>query len=68
MNIRNSKLFFLEEDCIKQFGADKGKIIYNLSARRYEALCENADFQGNTEIEYHLIKNLYPTMAYYQAL
>ena len=68
MNIKDSKLFFLEEDCEKQFGSDKGKTIYSLTARRYEELCEPADFQGNTEIEYHLTMNLYPTMAYYQTL
>ena len=25
MNIKDSKLFFLEEDCERQFGSDKGK-------------------------------------------
>ena len=29
MNIKDSKLFFLEEDCEKQFGSDKGKTIYS---------------------------------------
>ena len=54
MNIKNSKLFFLEEDCLQHFGPDKGKTIYSLASGRYENLCERADFYGNTEIEYHL--------------
>ena len=64
MNIKNSKMFFLEEDCIKQFGAKTGEEIYRLATRKYEELCEHADFKGNTEIEYHLTMNLYPAMAY----
>jgi len=68
MILKETKLFFLEEDCIKQFGEDKGEEIFQSTARYYEKLCSQADYRKNTEIEYHLTMNLYPTMAYYQAL
>ena len=68
MNIKDTKLFFLEKDCKKQFGADKGKEIFQSAAKRYEELCRQADFRENTEIEYHLTMNLFPALAYYQAL
>ena len=68
MDIKDTKLFFLEEDCKKQFGEDKGEEIFQSAARHYEKLCYQADFRKNAEIEYHLTMNLYPTMAYYLAL
>ncbi|MBQ3704724.1 MAG: L-2-amino-thiazoline-4-carboxylic acid hydrolase [Oscillospiraceae bacterium] len=68
MNLKETKLFFLEEDCINQFGSEKGRKIYSLTAVRFDDLLRKADHHGNGEIEFHLTMNLYPTMAYYQAL
>jgi len=66
--IRDTKLFFLEEDCVIQFGKDEGRRIYAQTSARYENLCNSADYKNNDEIRYHLTKNLLPTLAYYQAL
>ena len=67
-SIRDSKLFFLEEDCVKLFEAKAGKEIFARAENRYNELCGNADFKGSEAIRYHLTMNLYPTMAYYQVL
>ena len=68
MNLKDTKLFFLEEGCIRQFGSEKGRTIYSLATARFDDLTGKANFHGNREIQFHLIMNLYPTMAYYQAL
>ena len=68
MNLNDTKLCFLEEDCVNQFGSDKGKAVYSLAAQRFEALLSRADYRGSKEIKFHLTMNLYPTMAYYQTL
>ena len=67
-SIRDSKLFFLKEDCVELFGAKAGKEIFARMENRYNELCGNADFKGSEAIRYHLTMNLYPTMAYYQVL
>ena len=66
--LKDTKLFFLEEDCAEQFGVDKGKEFFTRTEKRYDDLCGNADFKGNEAIEKHLTTNLFPTLAYYQAL
>lgn len=38
MNIKDTKLFFLEEDCIQFFDADKGEEIFLSAAKLYEEL------------------------------
>ena len=53
MDLKDTKLFFLEEDCKKQFGEDKGEEIFQSAGRHYEKLCCQADFRNNAEIEYH---------------
>ena len=45
-SIRDSKLSFLEEDCVKLFGAKAGKEIFARAENRYNELCGNADFKG----------------------
>ena len=64
----NGKLFFLEEDCVKQFGEETGEGIYSQSNQWYLRVCEGIDASTDKEIKYHLTMNLYPTMAYYKAL
>lgn len=68
MNLKDTKLFFLEEDCIRQFNRDRGKAIYRQAEERYEKLTGHADYRGNEAVKTHLTMNLYPAMAYYQAL
>ena len=46
MNLNDTKLFFLEEDCVNQFGSDKGKAVYSLAAQRIKVSKEWSKFNG----------------------
>lgn len=68
MTIRDTQLYFLEADCLEQFGSDQGRHIFSLTEETYERLCQGADDRSSRAIREHLTMNLYPTMAYYRAL
>lgn len=68
MNIKDSQLYFLEESCINKFGIEKGNNIFKTTEQEYKKLCDKANFRNNKAIKEHMLKNLYPTMAYYKAL
>lgn len=38
MNLKDTKLFFLEKDCTEQFGANDGAQLYALAEIHYEKL------------------------------
>ena len=67
-DIKDTKLYFLEKDCLKLFGPEEGRSLYSKVNQRYNDLCNHSDFRNNKEIEYHLTMNLYPAMSYYQVL
>lgn len=66
--LADTKLFFLKDDCLAEFGEAKGNSIYSLAEVIYLELCTNADYKNNDAIRNHLTMNLFPTMAYYKAL
>lgn len=68
MDFKETQLNFLSEDCMKQFGGEKGEDIYRRTVEIYDSLCEKADFCNDKSIEAHMRENLFPTMAYYKAL
>lgn len=63
-----TKLFFLKNDCLEEFGEQKGNEIYSSAESIYEQLCREADYKNDEAITFHLTMNLFPTMAYYKSL
>lgn len=69
MNYQNTNLGFLQMDCIKIFGEEKGNKIFNETCQTYYSLLQSINQQDNNEsIKMHIEKNMFPTIAYYLAL
>ena len=68
MKIIETTYTFLEQDCIKVFGAGKGAKIYQEAENIYQTLVADADYMGNDMIKDHLQLKLYPLMAFYKTL
>ena len=68
MDYKNTHLDFLQEDCIDEFGQEKGVKIYNQACELYTSMLEEADYRNNDSIKTHIIKNMFPTIAYYLTL
>lgn len=66
--LENTKLFFLEEDILKKIGKENGKKICLKVEELYDQYISTIDFQADEAVNNHLITNLFPTMAYYNAL
>jgi hypothetical protein len=65
---KNTHFPFLGEDCLDEFGDDKGKKIYEAACLRLNSMLENADYKNNRSIKIHFSKNMFPIMAYYLTL
>jgi len=63
-----TKFHFLKEDCIIQFGTEKGNTIYNHSNNLFEDLLKENDYVENHKIRKHLVTHLFPIIAYYLTL
>jgi hypothetical protein len=59
---------FLKADCINEFGAENGENIYIQACERYTSMLAEADYRNNESIKTHIIKNMYPVIAYYLTL
>ena len=68
MTMDETTLFFLHEDCVKEFGAEQGELLYRSAERIYQELLDGADDKGSEVIQEHLQKKLFPPMAYYKSL
>lgn len=68
MDYTNTYFAFLQEDCISEFGNEKGTKIYNQACERLNSMLENADYRNNESIKIHIVKNMFPTIAYYLTL
>lgn len=68
MDYKNTHFTFLQEDCISEFGQDEGTKIYNQSCELYSSMLENADYRNNESIKIHIVKNMFPMIAYYLTL
>lgn len=64
----NTKLFFLKEDILQEFGKEKGEKLYLEVEQNYKDFISSADYRESEAIKYHLTTNLFPTMAYYKTL
>lgn len=68
MRISKTTFPFLEKDCIKNFGTEKGALIFQQTESIYQELLSHADYENNDVLKDHLQKKLFPPMAYYKAL
>lgn len=68
-DVKNSILFFLQEDCVRQFGAELGEKIYKTTTENFESLACDAEKSGESKKKLKMIStHFYPVYAYYQAL
>lgn len=65
---KNTRLFFLKEDLINEFGKEDGESLYNKTEEIYKSLLPSVSEYKTDGIKNHLTSNLFPTMAYYKAL
>ena len=68
MDYRHTKIPFLQEDCINEFGQETGTKIYELSCELFASMAAEADFRNNKSIKEHIVSNILPTIAYYLTL
>lgn len=68
MKINETTLHFLENDCVQQFGNEKGTAIFKWTETTYQELLDKADDHNSTAIRNHLQSKMFPSMAYYKAL
>ena len=59
---------YLREDCVNEFGQEKGKEIYGQACKTLKSMLSKADDRGNKSIELHIKKNIFPVIAYYLTL
>ncbi|GHV70859.1 hypothetical protein AGMMS49928_20290 [Spirochaetia bacterium] len=68
MDYKNTRLAFLQEDCISEFGQETGTKIFNRSCELLTSMFADADYQNNESIKEHMATNMFPTIAYYLTL
>lgn len=68
MDYKNTFLPSLREDCINEFGQEKGMQIYSRACDMFTSMLAKADFRGSKIIEIHVVKNILPITAYYLTL
>lgn len=68
MKISETTLWFLESDCVKEFGQEKGRAVFQQAEQIYQELLQRTDDRDSDAIRAHLQAKLFPPMAYYKAL
>ncbi len=68
MRINETPFAFLPDDCIREFGEEKGRKIYLEADDIFSKLEAEADYKDNEAIRNHMQMKLLPPMAYYKAL
>lgn len=68
MKLSETTIPFLEEDCLRIFGAAEGAAVFRRAEAIYQELLAYADDQNGSAIREHLRRGLFPPMAYYKAL
>lgn len=66
--IKETNLSYLNEECLNNFGEEKGKDIFEKVESLYNELCSKADSLNSEKIKYHQTECIFPVMAYYKAL
>lgn len=68
MNYEKTKFYFLKEDCLTEFGYEKGNEIYTHSNNILEDILKENDYIENKKIRKHLSTHLFPIISYYLTL
>jgi len=68
MDYKNTRFSFLQDDCISEFGQENGTKIYNQACQLLTSMLDNADYRNNESIKEHIVKNMFPIIAYYLTL
>lgn len=68
MRINETPFAFLLDDCIREFGEEKGRKIYQEADDIFSSLEAGTDYKDNNAIREHIQMKLLPPMAYYKAL
>ena len=65
MNISETTFSFLQQDCIKEFGNQKGKELFESTEQMYQHLLNTADYKNSEVIQDHLKKKLFPPISHW---
>ena len=68
MRISETPFAFLLDDCIREFGEEAGRKIYQEADDVFSKLEAESDYKGNEAIREHIQMKLLPPLAYYKAL
>ena len=68
VRISETPFVFLLDDCIREFGEEKGRKIYQEADDIFSGLEAEADYKDNDAIREHIQMKLLPPMAYYKTL
>ena len=68
MRINETPFAFLLDDCIREFGEEKGRNVYKEADDIFSKLEAGADCRDNDAIREHIQMKLLPPVAYYKAL
>jgi hypothetical protein len=68
MDYKKTHFPFFKEDCINEFGNEKGIKIYDQSSKLFTSMLEKADYRNNLNIKTHFTKNMFPIIACYLTL
>ncbi len=67
-HLKRSKLSFIKNDCITQFGATEGIKISNDASEMLTELLEDAGFRNSKAVEMHMRQFIFPEIAFYRAM
>lgn len=68
MRMNETPFIFLLDDCIREFGEEKGRKIYREADAIFSALEAGTDYKGDDAIRKHIQMKLLPPLSYYKAL
>lgn len=67
MSLTETKFNFFYDECVKNFGVDKGKNIFELADKKLSEMKSIIDYRNSAAIKKHMDTNLLPTIAIYKA-
>ncbi|OPJ64026.1 L-2-amino-thiazoline-4-carboxylic acid hydrolase [Clostridium oryzae] len=67
MSFSETRFHFFYDECIRQFGAEQGKRIFEIADRKLAEMKNEADYRNSKAIKEHMNTNLLPTIAIYSA-
>ena len=68
MRINETPFSFLLDDCIREFGEEKGRRILQKADDIFSKLESDADYKDNAAIKEYIQMKLLPPLSYYKAL